>query len=123
MDTYQDIEKFWEDDNKKVSIRIAGNTAHKCLIAVHKKGYEVQYYCEERKADNGEVSYLHCYGAKKDHRYFSATTPEELLGLIALWEVKGDDWREVSEEERKWYQDLEERSRIFDENGKDVTDE
>lgn len=24
---------------------------------------------------------------------FSATSPEELLGLVAMWEVRGNDWR------------------------------
>ena len=31
--------------------------------------------------------------AKKDGREFSATTEAELLGLVAMWEVRGDDWK------------------------------
>lgn len=118
----KEVNEFWADD-KKFCIRIAGNTGPRSLMAIRSKGYDILYYTEERvDVETGEKSYLDCYDAKKDGRYFSASTPQELLGLIALWEVRGDFWRKVTDEEWAFYNDLNDQSRIYDEDGNDVTE-
>jgi len=67
-------------------IRIAGNTEIPCFSAIKAKGYNVAltHYKDSEYSD---------WSAEKDNRLFSATNPVELLGLIAMWEMRGDDWR------------------------------
>ena len=75
-------------------IRIAGNTAIPCLAAIKSKGYKVSltHYRDSEFSD---------WNAEKDNRLFSATSIEELLGLIAMWEVRGDVWRTKDSEHRE----------------------
>lgn len=85
--------------NHPTRIRVAGNTAAPALYALHAKGYAVtvSYGGDDTNGYTAE------YEAEKDGRRFSATTPEELLGLVAMWEVRGDDWRASTEAERAWH--------------------
>jgi len=103
-------------------IRIAGNTQPRSLMALHKKGYEVRNWCVCSVDKNNKETYEHAYEAFKDDRLFSATTPVELLGLVALWETRGDSWREVSKEEWNFYENFEVESKIYDVDGNDITD-
>jgi hypothetical protein len=104
-------------------IRIAGNTWPRSLMAIHQKGYAVRNWCVMSKDEKGEENYEHFYEAKKDGRFFSASTPVELLGLIALWETRGDSWCDVSEEEWAFYNRFEDELRIYDEDGNDILDD
>lgn len=71
-------------------IRIAGNTMIPCFQAIVAKGYNVtHYYLGDKPGDWDRPQ----WDADKDGRLFSATGLEELLGLIAMWEVRGDDWQ------------------------------
>lgn len=73
----------------EVGIRIAGNTLIPCLQAIKAKGYSIRHYY----LGDGPNDWDHPqWDAEKDNRSFSATSPAELLGLIAMWEVRGDDW-------------------------------
>ena len=67
-------------------IRIAGNTKIPCFSAIKAKGYKVTL-------TNYKDSEYSDWNAEKDNRLFSATDLVELLGLIAMWEVRGDSWR------------------------------
>lgn len=69
-------------------IRIAGDTAGPVLLALQAKGYALSLSYDQH-ADGEQVS---DYTAERDGRRFSATNPEELLGLVAMWEMHGDDW-------------------------------
>ena len=69
-----------------LKIRIAGNTEVPCFAAIKTKGYKVT--CTEYV----DSEYFD-WNAEKDNRLFSATSPIELLGLIAMWEVRGDNWQ------------------------------
>ncbi|MCL2309582.1 MAG: hypothetical protein FWC42_04805 [Proteobacteria bacterium] len=80
----------------KLTIRIAGNTAAPSLAAIRKKGYSVRSSATLTEGDIGNCLYQ--YDAIRDGRFFSATSPEELLGLIAMWETRGDDWRGTEED-------------------------
>ena len=88
--------------NYRTKIRAAGNTAAPALYALHAKGYAVTLSYGRDDADG----YTAEYEAEKDGCLFSATTPEELLGLVAMWEVRGDDWRASTDAERAWHATL-----------------
>ena len=75
-----------EKQEYDLKIRIAGNTEIPCFSAIKAKGYKVTV-----TAYQDSDYYDWC--AEKDNRLFSATSPVELLGLIAMWEVRGDKWR------------------------------
>ncbi|MFT0211887.1 hypothetical protein VQ643_04630 [Pseudomonas sp. F1_0610] len=51
--------------------------------------------------------------------FFSATCPEELLGLVSMWEVRGNAWT-TTENERNVYQALIENAPVFDSNGNQI---
>ncbi len=71
------------------SIRSAGNTQNPCLLALRDKGYKLTLWF----TIDGKGDHMMNYDAEKEERLFSATTAAELLGLVAMWEVRGDDWR------------------------------
>jgi hypothetical protein len=105
---------------KGVCIRIAGNTGLPCLLALREKGYRLRldYY----RLGGPEVASPHYrldYQAECDGGRFSATTPEELLGLVAMWEVRGDDWR-LKPDEGTIDDELHAASRTFDRGGNEL---
>ncbi len=70
-------------------LRSAGDTDNPCLLVLRSKGYELTLsFTKDRQGD-----YRQEIDAEKDGRLFSATTPAELLGLVAMWETRGDDWK------------------------------
>jgi hypothetical protein len=71
------------------TIRIAGNNWNPCLLALREKDYAIQFWFIK----SGDNDYQKNIDAVKDGRLFSATTEVELLGLVAMWEVRGDDWQ------------------------------
>lgn len=72
-------------------IRIAGNTQNPALNTLREKGYRLWI------EPNDEAEFLD-WNAEKSGRYFSATDPVELLGLVAMHEYRGDDWQARSSE-------------------------
>ena len=96
----------------RVKIRIAGNTATPCYSAILKKGYEVTISVDQSSDD----SYIFQYDATKEDLFFSATSPEELLGLIHMWEIRGDNWR-GTKEEIKLFRTQEDNAPIYDIDG------
>ena len=103
-----------------VRIRIAGNTHLPCLLALRAKGYRVSLeYTKVGDPKNPWHPYRPDYQAEKDGAYFSATTPEELLGLAAMWEVRGDDWR-LKPGEGAIDDELDAAARTFDLDGNEL---
>jgi hypothetical protein len=97
-----------------LTIRIAGNTATPSLAAIRAKGYSVH---SSATAINGDIGHcIYQYDATKNGRFFSATTPEELLGLIAMWEVRGDDWR-AKAEDSAFEEELDRKMIVYDQDG------
>jgi hypothetical protein len=95
-----------------LSVRIAGNTHNPCLLALRAKGYKLTlWFTKDYKGD-----YHSDYDAEKEGRIFSATTGAELLGLVAMWEVRGDDWRTKSSEPQV-YDELYPTSLTYDDEG------
>ena len=70
-------------------IRIAGNTIAPCFTVIKQKGYEIET-CVNKNSDD---DYFYTWNAVKNSRSFSATCPVELLGLISMWENRGDNWK------------------------------
>ena len=80
---------------RNLTIRIAGNTQNPALNTLREKGYKLWI---EPDDPNEEESEFIDWNAEKNGRYFSATDPVELLGLVAMWEFRGDDWQHKTEE-------------------------
>lgn len=98
-----------------VSIRIAGNTENPCLLALRAKGYRLTLWYTL-----GD-EYQQNYDAEKDGHAFSATSAEELLGLVAMWEFRGDDWQTKLDEPFVRLE-LEEKALCYDSEGNVVND-
>ena len=77
------------DRNLTLHLHTAANTAVPCLHALIAKGYTVSHYF----LDLGGEEKRPQWSAEKDGRLFTAEGLEEVLGLVAMWEVRGDDWR------------------------------
>jgi hypothetical protein len=101
-------------------ISIAGNTAGPALFALKAKGYAIALSYRRQDDPDGSVGYTAEYAAEKDRRVFCANSPEELLGLVAMWEVRGDDWRRRTDSERAWHDALVEAARVYDRDGEEV---
>jgi hypothetical protein len=102
-----------------MQLAIAGNTRNPTLYALRAKGYGVSL--SYQRDGNGDLSSW--YTATTQGRRFVASSPEELLGLVAMWEVRGDDWSPGSDEERAWCDALFEAARVYDDDGRDVTED
>ena len=102
----------------RVSIRIAGNTEIPSLLALQTKGYALKLW----RCKSHDDEYLQNFDAEKDGCIFSATTAEELLGLVAMWEVRGDDWQKQRSESNV-YQILDDCSVTYDSEGNVIEDD
>ena len=112
-----------EESRKGVCIRIAGNTEIPALLALRAKGYRVWLeYMKVEDPKNPWHPYTPDYQAEKDGAYFSATTPVELLGLVAMWETRGDDWK-FKRGEPDILNELMESAKTFDGDGNERPDE
>lgn len=102
-----------QEPEQSLCIRVAGNTENPCFLALRAKGYKLTlWFTRDRAGD-----YRQDYDAEKDGRCFSATTAAELLGLVAMWEVRGDDWQTRAGESHV-YDELYPSSIIYDMEGK-----
>ncbi|QBH97743.1 hypothetical protein EKN56_15835 [Limnobaculum zhutongyuii] len=104
----------------KVQIVSAGNTAAPCFYAIESKGYKVKISSCLRQVPYKRISYQ--YDAYKKDEFFSASSPEELLGLIHMWEIRGDSWR-VSKSEAHKYGEYVDNSPLYDEDGNLLKDD
>lgn len=77
-----------------LTIGVAGNTENACLLALRHKGFTLRQWFVRDK--DGE--YEQHFDAVKDGRRFVGETAEEVLGLAAMWEVRGDDWMTAADE-------------------------
>lgn len=79
-----------QSNERKLRLADAGNTHNYALEIIRSKGYSIYLYPDEREEFYGNL------WAIKDKHDFIATNPLSLLGLIALWEHFGDEWRAQS---------------------------
>lgn len=96
-------------------IRSAGNTYNPCLLALRAKGYELTLWFT---IDRGG-EYQSNWDAQLGEQSFSASTPIELLGLVAMWEVRGDNWQTQSDEPYV-FDELYPESLTYDPDGKAI---
>jgi hypothetical protein len=90
-----------QTETLKLYLHTAANTPIPCLQALVAKGYTVTHYF----MDLGGAQKRPQWAAEKEGRLFTAERLEEVLGLIAMWEVRGDDWR-LQEGEDALYEQL-----------------
>lgn len=76
----------------------APNTHNPALIALREKGYVLGIYPPD-EPDHGEGprTEIGHWFARSGDREFVAGDPLALLGLAALWEHRGDNWRRVGD--------------------------
>ena len=106
-----------------VCVRIAGNTEIPALLALRAKGYRV--WLEYTKIDdpnNPWHPYMPDFQAATDGAYFSATNPVELLGLVAMWETRGDNWK-FKRGEPDVLSELMDSAKTFDGEGNEIPDD
>ena len=112
-----------DEPQRRVCIRIAGNTEIPALLALRAKGFRAWLeYSKVNDPANPWHPYMPDYQAEKDGAYFSATTAVELLGLVAMWETRGDDWR-FKRDEPDILDELMESAKTFDSDGNELPDE
>jgi hypothetical protein len=68
----------------------AMNTYNPCLAVLVEKGFKVSGDLPEA----GTARWL----AENDRVRISASSPVSLLGLVALWETRGEGWRKKPED-------------------------
>lgn len=76
----------------KLRLADSMNTYNAALIALRDKGYRIWLEPDEDDEDLGD------FWAHKDGRDFVAADPLRLLGLVAMWEARGDDWHPTQDE-------------------------
>ena len=95
----------------------AGNTGYPCLLALLAKGYRVRTeYHTRDDSTPADPSHDIWYWAEADDRSFMAHSAEGLLGLVAMWEVRGDSWR-LRPGEYEVVEAIDDQARTFDHNG------
>ncbi len=107
------------DKEYKVRVRIAGNTGAPCYFAIRSKGFEIEMNTYKLD-DDWNCGYE--YNATKDDLYFSSTTLESLLGLICMWECRGDNWK-TTDSEWEEFSKARDDSPLYDEDGNLIEDE
>ena len=104
---------------RAVNIAVAGNTYIPCLLALRAKGYALrQEYLKLSGPDGGYQSW---YYAERGHARFIADNPIELLGLVAMWEARGDDWM-LKPGEAAIDDELHAAAKTFDRDGNEIDD-
>jgi hypothetical protein len=61
------------------------------VIILGERGYHVWWEASERPSADD-------WWAEKEGRQFVAKSPLVLLGLVALWESRGDEWQKKADE-------------------------
>jgi hypothetical protein len=89
------------DRNLTLYLHTAANTAVPCLQVLVAKGYAVSHYFLSPGTEDKRPQ----WAAEKDGRLFTAEELEQLLGLVAMWDVRGDDWR-LKDGEYERYEEL-----------------
>ncbi|EOT8831377.1 hypothetical protein ACNENL_000617 [Escherichia fergusonii] len=102
-----------------INIGITSNTSSPCVRVIKLKGYIVTVSIQIMSDDEFDCAYE--WFARRDNQCFRAANPEELLGIIVMWEYKGINWRS-DDIEHKEYQNIIGNARVFDKNGNEITD-
>ncbi len=79
-----------------------GNTANATLLVLRAKRYKL-WREDFREGDRYTSTLFH---AERDGNHFQAVDVLPLLGLVALWENRGDNWGTDKEHEPDVYEEL-----------------
>jgi hypothetical protein len=72
-----------------MKLTATGNSESACLQSIFDKGYKITF----KVFDEELYKEIICeYRAIKNKNEFSAFSPMELLGLIHMWELQGNNW-------------------------------
>ncbi|WLE99133.1 MAG: hypothetical protein QTN59_09900 [Candidatus Electrothrix communis] len=71
----------------------APNTYNAALLVIKKKGYNIRIDPSDDEYEIGD------WVAYNDERQFFAANPLMLLGLVALFDERGEDWQRKSGED------------------------
>ena len=83
-------EKF---DSVKFHLAEAGNITNPALLILRDKGYEIGV--EPPEEENSSWNWW----AEKDGNLFTGSNPAMILGLISIWETRGENWQTQENEE------------------------
>ncbi len=75
---------------KKVNISAAGNVETPAYLSLLNSGYSVRKEMLNEQRDT--------WIAEKDGNRFTADGPIELLGVVKVYEIRGDNWKATDEE-------------------------
>jgi len=78
---------------KKVRLADAMNTYDSALLVLQNRGYKVWL---EPSEDDSELG---TWWASRNEADFAAFDPLRLLGLVAMWEQRGNQWQREAKEE------------------------
>lgn len=93
-------DQTWENDFRLTDASLA--IWNPALITLREKGYDLGIY--EPSDDPREIlteGDIGFWWANKNSHEFVASSPLELLGLVAIWEYRGDEWRRSSDPDIK----------------------
>ena len=77
--------------NPRFRLSEVHDVSNVAIVVLGEKGYRVWWEASERpNADD--------WWAQKESRKFVARSPLALLGLVALWEDRGDEWQKKPDE-------------------------
>lgn len=74
--------------NNQVSMTAAGNTDYLALSILDSMGFDL-FQEEQAVRFDQDV----CFAAEKDSRRFWGSSWIEVLGLVRIWEIRGDEWQ------------------------------
>jgi len=72
-----------------MQITACGNTEVPAYLALQQAGFDVSH-----RVENG----LEMWIAKRDPVTLSGPSALEVLGLYAIWQIRGDDWKTSNDE-------------------------
>jgi len=79
-----------------MKISEAGNTIIPAYITLQEKGYKVErVLCEPNDS-------ITLWRAEKDNKEFNASDPLALLGIVAMAEHRGEDWKPKIDESKEF---------------------
>lgn len=108
-----------------IRIGISSNTAIPCFQVIKSKGYSIssKIYFIEDIIEDATYEFI----AEKDGNEFVGDNLEEVLGLITMWEHRGNNYNNIgwraSHDEHLEYRKVLDNSKIFDKDGNEVDED
>lgn len=101
-----------------IKVGITGNLDGVYFSILRKKGFAIEVIrLKDPKSTSQTIN------ARKEGLLFNADSFGELLGLIHMWEVRGDDWYPKKEDSASYKKVMYEDIVSYDEDGNLVEDE